>query len=300
MRSMTGFAAQTFSHHVADQSYDLEWDIRAVNGRSLDLRLRIPEAFGSIEKSIRDLVASQVARGNVSLTLKLRAAQAASVAPLDPQALDALLAMLDQVNGAAQARGILLQAPSALELLGWRGVLQTGPDSATFDPVIMAPLILDSLGPVLAAFNQMRAQEGLALSSVLHGQLDRIAQLVTDARALLPDRAAAQAAAISRALSELASQTRADPARLEQELALLAVKSDVAEELDRLEAHVASARAMLDDPQPVGRKLDFLMQEFNREANTLCSKAQHLDLTRIGLELKTVIDQMREQVQNLE
>jgi uncharacterized protein (TIGR00255 family) len=211
-----------------------------------------------------------------------------------------LLAALDLVNATAQARGILLQAPSAIDLLGWRGVLQSGPDSATIDLAALAPALLDSLGPVLAAFNATRAQEGAALAVVLGGQLDQIAALIAQARALLPERARASAEAFARALDQITTQTRADPARLEQELALLAVKTDVAEELDRLDAHVASARTMLAHDQPVGRKLDFLMQEFNREANTLCSKAQHLDLTRIGLELKTVIDQMREQVQNLE
>ncbi|MFN4056834.1 MAG: YicC/YloC family endoribonuclease [Roseinatronobacter sp.] len=300
MRSMTGFAAHAHSVEVAGQAYEVEWDIRAVNGRGLDLRLRVPETIGFIEKSIRDLVAAQVARGNVGLSLKLRAAQAPSAAPLDPQALEALLAALDHVNGAAQARGILLQAPSALDLLGWRGVLQTGPDSATFDQAALGPVILESLRALLLAFNTMRAQEGATLSAILSAQLDQIAQAVAQARALLPDRARAQAEALTRALAATTAQTRADPARLEQELALIAVKSDVTEELDRLDAHVATARALLSDPQPVGRKLDFLMQEFNREANTLCSKAQYLDLTRIGLELKTVIDQMREQVQNLE
>jgi uncharacterized protein (TIGR00255 family) len=300
MRSMTGFAAQTVALDAAHPGLEADWDMRAVNGRGLDLRLRVPETLGFLEKSIRDLVAGQVARGNVSLSLKLRATQSPGTPPLDPQALDALLGALDLVNGRAQARGVLLQAPSALDLLGWRGVLQTGPDSATFDPGLLGPAILDSLAGVLAAFNAMRATEGAALAQVLASQLDQIARLVADARALLPDRARAAADALVRALDAVMAQTRLDPARLEQELALLAVKSDVAEELDRLEAHVASARAMLADPQPVGRKLDFLMQEFNREANTLCSKAQHLDLTRIGLELKTVIDQMREQVQNLE
>ena len=299
MRSMTGFAAKVVTLDVAGQSLDGEWDLRAVNGRGLDVRLRLPETLGFLEKTIRDLVAAHVARGTVTLSLKLRAMQPTDAPPLDLQALGMVFAALDQVNGAAQARGILLQAPSALDLLAWRGVLQAGPDSATFDPLALGPQLVQSLRTVLAEFNDMRAQEGAALRVVLLTQLDQIALLATQARALLPERAAAQAQSMARALATLQAAV-ADPARLEQELALLAVKSDIAEELDRLDAHVASARAMLADTQPVGRKLDFLMQEFNREANTLCSKAQHLDLTRIGLELKTLIDQMREQVQNLE
>lgn len=300
MRSMTGFAAHSAQLDLDGHQLDVEWDIRAVNGRGIDLRLRLPEAYGFMEKPVRDFVASQVARGNVTLSLKLRDVKAASAAPLDPAALDALLATLDQVNATAQAHGVLLQAPTALDLLSFRGVLTHGPDSVAIEPAKLIPALLDTLEPLVTAFNAMRAQEGAALRGILIGQLDQIAQLTEQARALLPERAQASAEALARAVEQILLQTRADPARLEQELALLAVKTDVAEELDRLAAHVAAARTILASDAPSGRKLDFLMQEFNREANTLCSKAQHMDLTRIGLELKTVIDQMREQVQNLE
>jgi len=147
----------------------------------------------------------------------------------------------------------------------------------------------------------MRSAEGQALAAVLTGQLDQIASLTADAQAETAARATTQADTLRDGLARIMAATDAvDPARLAQELALLAVKTDVTEELDRLAAHVEAARAHVADPAPVGRKLDFLMQEFMREANTLCSKAQSLALTRIGLDLKTVIDQMREQVQNVE
>jgi uncharacterized protein (TIGR00255 family) len=147
----------------------------------------------------------------------------------------------------------------------------------------------------------MRRAEGRALAQVLAAQLDRIAGLTADAQAETANRSATQADTLREALARvLAASDAVDETRLAQELALLAVKTDVTEELDRLSAHVDAARALVADPAPVGRKLDFLMQEFMREANTLCSKAQSLALTRIGLDLKTVIDQMREQVQNVE
>lgn len=300
MRSMTGFASHTVTCDLQGQMLDMEWDMRAVNGRGLDLRLRLPEAIGFLEKSVREKIAGQVARGNVTLSLKLRQAASSGAALIDAQALDAVLAALDQVNTTAQAQGVLLQAPTALDLLSWRGVLGHGQDLAIIDPAILGPAVLEHLDPVLAAFDSMRAQEGAALAMILSSQLDQIVALTQAARALLPARAQAMSDHLARAVAQVLDATRADPARLEQELAVQLVKTDVTEELDRLDAHCASARAMLDSAAPVGRKLDFLMQEFNREANTLCSKAQHLELTRIGLDLKTVIDQMREQVQNLE
>jgi uncharacterized protein (TIGR00255 family) len=154
---------------------------------------------------------------------------------------------------------------------------------------------------LLADFLDMRGREGAALRQVLERQLDEIAALTAQARAVLAPRAESMAAALRTALERVVGTAEgADPDRVAQELALIAVKADVAEELDRLTAHVEAAHTLLQETGPVGRKLDFLTQEFNREANTLCSKAQDRDLTRIGLDLKAVIDQMREQVQNVE
>jgi uncharacterized protein (TIGR00255 family) len=300
MRSMTGFASHAASCDLNGQRVDWEWDMRAVNGRGLDLRARLPEALGFIEKNIRDKVAAQVVRGNVTLNLKLRYTASILSAPVDLAALNGVLEALDLINTSAQAQGVLLQAPTALDLLSWRGVTGQGQDIATIDPTALGAAVLDSLDPVLAVFDSMRAQEGAALGGLLRAQLDQIANLTTAARAILPARAQAMAETLARGMTQVLDATRADPVRLEQELALILVKTDVTEELDRLDAHCASACSMLDSGAPVGRKLDFLMQEFNREANTLCSKAQHLELTRIGLDLKTGIDQMREQVQNLE
>lgn len=300
MRSMTGFASRAVTCDLDGQNVDVEWDMRAVNSRGLDLRLRLPETLGFIEKPVRDKITAQVARGAVTVSLKLRQGAVAGAVLIDPLALDGVLVALDQVNAIAQAQGVLLQAPTALDLLAWRGVLVQGQDIGAIDPASLGAAILDTLDPVLAAFDQIRAREGAALGAVLTRQLDQMQALTHAARALLPNRALAMSDHLKRALAQVLDATRADPARLEQELALILVKADVTEELDRLDAHCASAHAMLESATPAGRKLDFLMQEFNREANTLCSKAQYLELTRIGLDLKTLIDQMREQVQNLE
>ncbi len=182
-----------------------------------------------------------------------------------------------------------------------RGVLDVAAAEEDTAPLLKA--LTAQLPELLASFNDMRAREGAALAGgVLAAQVDRIEALTAEAAALVDARADAQAETLRTALSRVMENTDgADADRVAQELALIAVKTDVREELDRLVAHVAAARELLGgDAPPRGRKLDFLMQEFNREANTLCSKAQFAELTRIGLDLKAVIDQMREQVQNVE
>ena len=300
MHSMTGFASRTGSVQFESAILDWEWELRAVNGRGLDLRLRLPEGVGYIEKPLRDMLSAQIARGNVSLSLRLRLAHADAVAQIDIAALRGLLSALDQVGTEAQKAGVLLQAPSGLDLLGWRGVQPSGPNLATIATGQMEAILMAEAAPLIAEFNRMRAQEGQALARVIGAQLDAVADLVAQARALVAQRGAALQAQFHKALSAVTEATEADPQRIAQELALLAVKADLTEELDRLEAHCAAGRALVQASGPVGRKLDFLTQEFNREANTLCSKAQHLEMTRIGLDLKTVIDQMREQVQNVE
>ncbi|WP_071797054.1 YicC/YloC family endoribonuclease [Natronohydrobacter thiooxidans] len=300
MYSMTGYASRAGSHRLGTTILDWDWDMRAVNGRGLDLRLRLPDTLGFLEKSLRDRLSDQLSRGNVSLALRLRIAQAETVAQVDAEALEAVLAALDLIQSRAQAAGVLLQAPSALDLLAWRGVQQQGPEIATIPPEMLGRILLEDFDALLADFSQVRAQEGAALAGLLAGQLDEIARLTAAARDLRDARSADLRAHFERAMALVLESARADPGRIEQELALLAVKADLTEELDRLEAHCAAGHALLEAQGPVGRKLDFLTQEFNREANTLCSKAQHLEMTRIGLDLKTVIDQMREQVQNVE
>ena len=294
--SMTGFAAGRGQGAGAGWV----WDLRSVNGKGLDLRLRVPDWIDGLELALRGEISRAMSRGNVSLTLRVtRDAPEAEALRLNPASLRAVLAALAQVEAVSMEVGVTLAQPSPADVLTFRGVVEAG--AADEDTAPLRAAILADLPGLLADFTAMRASEGAALQAVIAGQLDEIARLTEAAAAQTEARKASQSDSLREAVARLmAAQDQVDPARLAQELALIAVKTDVTEELDRLRAHGAAARALLAETGSVGRKFDFLMQEFMREANTLCSKAQDIGLTRIGLDLKTVIDQMREQVQNVE
>lgn len=301
VRSMTGAAALTAEVAGGGEARPVsaQWELRAVNGRGLDLRLRLPEGLEGLESGLRTALAARIRRGSVSLSLRLNRAEAAAALRPDPLALASALAAVAEVQRAAEEAGVALRPPTAAEVLNLRGVLVAGPEPGPPGPLVAE--LLAQAGGLIARFDETRAAEGAALAAVLAGQLGTVESLVTQARATLPDRAADQASALRAALDRLGTlPAPVDPGRIEQELALLALRGDVTEELDRLSAHVAAARALLAGGGPVGRQLEFLVQEFNREANTLCSKSQSPALTRIGLDLKSVIDQMREQSLNLE
>lgn len=296
LRSMTGFAAQ---RGAGEGGYGWAWEMRAVNGKGFDLRLRLPDGLEPLEQKLRASVAETVQRGTVSVTLKLTRDSTVEGFALQPKALEAALVALAEVEAHARAQRLTLAPVTAADVLQMRGVMETRrPDDQDLSP--LTPALLADFAQTLRAFDAMRATEGAALVAVLDGQLAQIATLVDAARTQVEARRDQAATSLAEAMARILGAVDADPARIAQELALMAVKADVAEELDRLQAHVAAARALLSGAGPVGRKLDFLMQEFNREANTLCSKAQAIALTQIGLDLKHVIDQMREQVQNLE
>lgn len=296
--SMTGFAARKGQ----GSGHGWAWDLRSVNGKGLDLRLRVPDWIDGLEAALRAELGRALGRGNVSLSLKVARdgmAEGAEALRVNPPVLKAVLAALAEVEQAAMTVGVTLAQATAADVLAVRGVLDQS--SSDDDTAPLRAAILADLPALLADFNAMRAAEGAALNGVIAAQLDRIAALTRDAKVEAEARRDATASALRDALAKVIANTDGvDEARLTQELALIAVKNDVTEELDRLTAHVDAARALLAEAGPVGRKFDFLMQEFMREANTLCSKAQALTLTRIGLDLKTVIDQMREQVQNVE
>jgi len=291
---MTGYA--TRRGQGAGQTW--VWDLRGVNGKGLDLRLRIPDGIDGLEPGIRAEVARVVTRGNLSLNLKVESeAGAGGSLRVNTGVLADVLRALSQVEAAAMDLGVTLAQATQAEVLAVRGVLDFGTVEVEQGP-LKAALLADLPG-LLTDFNAARGAEGAALAAVLTAQLDRIAGLAAEARVTAAARTETAAetlrAQVARVLAE-----GVDEGRLAQELALLAARADVTEELDRLDAHVTAACALLADTVPVGKKFDFLMQEFMREANTLCSKAASGGLTRIGLDLKTVIDQMREQVQNVE
>jgi uncharacterized protein (TIGR00255 family) len=296
--SMTGFAACKGS----GLGYDWAWDLRSVNGKGLDLRLRVPDWVDGLEPLVRAALASAVTRGNVSLTLKLNrdpTAEAATAMRLNLPALTAALQALAKVEHCAMSQGLTLAQPNAADVLALRGIVETG--TADEDTAPIRDALMADLPRLLAEFATSRRSEGAALSGVLAAQVGQIVDLTAAAAAEMaahPDHAATTLKVALARLLDAADGL--DETRLAQELALLAVKTDVQEELDRLAAHANAAQDLLAATGPVGRKFDFLTQEFLREANTLCSKSPTLAVTRIGLDLKTVIDQMREQVQNVE
>jgi uncharacterized protein (TIGR00255 family) len=295
MESMTGFASAKGAAHGASWS----WELRSVNGKGLDLRLRVPDWIEGLEARLRTRLTSEVGRGNVTLNLRLAREEGSPDLSVNPAGLNAIIAAMARVEAEAMQAGLSLAPATAADILGLRGVLETRGLDADTGPLLAA--LLADFETVLADFRAMRRAEGQALARVIAGQLQQITALVDQIAAATEARQADIAAALRANLARvLDNSDGADPQRVAQELALIAVKADVTEEIDRLRAHVAAATALLQDKEPVGRKLDFLTQEFNREANTLCSKAQHVALTRIGLDLKTVIDQMREQVQNIQ
>jgi uncharacterized protein (TIGR00255 family) len=295
LRSMTGFATA----RGEGGGWDWVWDIRSVNGRGLDLRLKLPDWVEGLEAAVRAAVPRRVARGSVSVALRLSRAGGEAAGRLDREALAAALAAMAEVEATAAAAGLSLRPASAVELMGLRGVMDGAGEAAGDEG--LAARIAAGLPALLDAFDAMRLAEGRELARLLAGQIDEVAALTAAAAAEAAARQDEMAARLRENLARvLGNSEGADPGRVAQELAMLAVKADVREEIDRLTAHVAAARELLAAEGPVGRKLDFLTQEFNREANTLCSKAQSERLTRLGLDLKHVIDQMREQVQNVE
>ncbi|AKS45994.1 TIGR00255 family protein [Octadecabacter temperatus] len=295
---MTAFATQQGNSASDAGETTWVWDVRSVNGRGLDVKIRLPEGTPGLEAAVRSATAEHVTRGNVTIGLRLQRAQAEGALQIDPARMDLILEALDTVQDRAFDKGVTLGQPTAADVLAQRGVLVNGQAADSAD--LLEPLSAD-LHVALGALKDMREAEGAALLAVLTEQVDQIEELTTQSVSAAKDRTEAVKTQLADALARVMdSATGADPDRVAQELALLAVKSDITEEIDRLGAHIKAARDLLAQGSPVGRKLDFLTQEFNREANTLCSKAQDVALTQIGLALKAVIDQMREQVQNVE
>ena len=296
LTSMTGFADR--SGAVGNLAWT--WEARSVNGRGLDVRLRLPEGFDSLDAPLRAIAAKFLTRGSVTVILRVVRGAAVGVPRLNEAALGAAVEAALAASEAASRAGLDLAPMTAADLLAVRGVVESDATLPADGQEALNALAADA-EPLLSALANARRSEGAALAALVAAQVDQIAALTADARATAEARAGANGALLrTRVEAVLAGTAAVDEARLAQELALVAVRADVTEELDRLGAHVAAARMLLSADGPVGRRLDFLMQEFNREANTLCSKSGSAELTAIGLELKVVIDQMREQVQNVE
>ncbi len=269
----------------------LAWEIRSLNHRYLDLSLRLPEEFRPLEGTVRERIASRVHRGKVECSLRFQPSGAVTTdLTLNRPLVERLIGLCVTVNGLHDTPGTV----DPLRLLAWPGVVESGePD---LDPVLAEAVdLLDATVDELVA---TRAREGERIRDMLLERLDAIDRLVSELRSQLPALRETQRTRIERRLAEL--DIDAEPGRLEQELVLVLARMDVDEELDRLQAHVQEVRQVLDRDEPVGRRLDFLMQELNREANTLGSKSNASETTRTSVELKVLIEQMREQIQNVE
>ena len=295
IRSMTGFASAS----GAEAPFSWGWEVRSVNGKGLDLRLRVPDWVDGLEVGLRKKLSACAARGNITCNLRLIREDSGNSLTVNAAQLETVLTALHQIEQHAMDAGVSLAPSKATDIVTMRGVLE--PAALEQDTARLCSALIADFDSVLADFDAMRQNEGTTLASVLDDQLVQVATLTAQAAALAEVRKDEMAGTLRRNLARVLENTDgADEARVAQELALIAVKSDITEEIDRLGAHVSAARTLLEQGGPVGRKLDFLMQEFNREANTLCSKAQNAALTNVGLALKAVIDQMREQVQNVE
>lgn len=293
LSSMTGFARTD----GASDGFTWQWELRSVNGRGLDIKIRVPQGYETMEWPAREVVAKAIRRGTVSAGLTVQRSTGAAEVRLN----EAVLA--EVIEAARRVRELTgSDAPRAEGLLGLRGVLEvveTPADEAGEKE--RATLMLAGLDQALGLLVAARAAEGARLADVLRLQLDAMERLIL---AIEADPERSPGAVKSRLAAQVAKLLEAgetlDPARLHQEAVLLATRADVAEEIARLEAHIAAARELMQDSGPSGRKLDFLAQELNREANTLCAKSAASAITHRGLELKHVVDQWREQAQNIE
>jgi uncharacterized protein (TIGR00255 family) len=293
LSSMTGFARG----HGVSGSYAWAWEVKSVNGKGLDLRLRLPSGWDAIEAAVRARAAERLARGSIQANLTVERSGAAPVVHINTAVLEAIMATARELFSRIDT------APPSLDgLLALKGVMEVSEaeESEEERRVAETAAVAGFIG-LLGALTEMRQREGAALGRVLSTRLSEIGALAQRAE-LVPGR---RPEAIRVRLAEqvaalLAQSDRFDADRLHQEAILIATKADVREELDRLAAHVAQAQQLIEHGGPIGRRLDFLAQELNREANTLCAKANDVELTNIGLELKAAVEQFREQVQNVE
>jgi uncharacterized protein (TIGR00255 family) len=293
LQSMTGFARA--DGNAGGMRF--HWELRSVNGRSLDVRLRLPAGQEALELPVRESIGKRLARGNVTATLVVDQQAEMGGVRVNEVALGTIVAAIERLVATGR-----FERPRPEGVLALKGVLETGgPAADPADNAATGKALLEALSRALDGLAAARIAEGGRLGSVLAEALARIEALtaaIGGSTARKPEVIAARLADLVGKL--VATGPTLDPDRLHQEAVLLATRADVEEELKRLTAHIAAARDLLAESAPVGRRLDFLAQELNREANTICSKANDIEITRLGLELKAVIDQVREQVQNIE
>ena len=293
LSSMTGFARS----HGASGPYAFEWELKSVNAKGFDFRTRLPPGWDDIEATVRRRSAQILSRGTIYANLTLKRSSAASVIRINEEVLASVLKAAGDLSGRIDA-----VAPSIDGLLSIKGVLEVvEPETDEVEEQAAKAAVAEAFGEALSSLVDMREREGVVLGQILLQRMDEIERLAGKAEAA-PGR---QPDAVRVRLAEqisvlLETSDRFDQDRLNQEAILIAAKADIREELDRIASHISQVRELIGGGGPIGRRLDFLAQEFNREVNTCCSKSNDLELTNIGLAMKNVVEQFREQIQNLE
>ena len=292
LTSMTGIA--TLSGAVG--AYDWSMELRGVNNKGLDIRARVPDWLVGLDQVARKAIAAEVARGSLQFSLKGSMSEGTVQRQIDPVKLEQILTNAAHLARLAKDKGLKFAPIGLSDISSQNGFIDF--EAGDLAKAELKQKIVVELPKIIAQFQNSRQEEGLALHAVLKAGVVEMERILDLSRAATENRADEFETNFKAAISRLKQDI--EPARLAQEMAILAVKSDITEEIDRLAAHIAAARALLASQEPAGRKFDFLMQEFNREANTLCSKSNSKSLTALGVEMKVLIDQMREQVQNVE
>src|SRR5919201_4038314 len=293
LSSMTGFARS----HGASGPYVFEWELKSVNAKGFDLRLRLPQGWDELDAFAKKRAAELLARGTVYANLAVKRTDALSTVRINEEVLASVVRAASQLAGRIDA-----VAPSVDGLLAIKGVIEVvEPESNEEEDTAAKAAAMIAFEQALTSLVEMRRREGATLGQVLGARVDEIEKLAKRAEAAPGRKPEAIRARLAEQIATLLEASdRFDQERLNQEAILIATKADIREELDRIASHIAQAREMIGKGGPIGRRLDFLAQEFNREVNTCCSKSNDIELTNTGLEMKNVVEQFREQVQNLE
>ncbi|MGB0813447.1 MAG: YicC/YloC family endoribonuclease [Paracoccaceae bacterium] len=294
---MTGYASDTIL--VGDFSLDAE--IKSVNSKSFDLKIYLPEYMTFMENDIRQLVSKQIARGSIVLKIKAKHNdEASSNFTLNNEVLNTAIDEIKTIEQKCDEKNIQFSPLTVLDFFSVKGVWEENKISQT-ETLELKSVMLDKLPELIKKFMETRRIEGQGLQAILVEKLSSIMEFIKEIDKILPDRSRHLKKNFKTALDKIINeQNQVDENRLEQEIALLVIKQDIQEELDRLKVHIVSMQDLVNSSKVVGKKLDFLSQELNREVNTICSKSQYSDLTKLGIEMKTLVDQFREQVQNVE
>lgn len=294
---MTGYA----SGSVQANSVSLDFEIKSVNSKSLDLKIFLPEYLSVFENDLRQIVLKKISRGSVFLKIKLnQQTEYQNNYVLNDKVLQNVFEKIENIERICDEKNIPLEPLKALDFLAVKGVWEENKNSSTNVDDIKK-IVLDKTEELVVSLSQTRKKEGQGLHSILSEKLSSLKELRKAAEKTLPARSNHLKKNFKSTIDGIISETsKIDENKLEQEIAIIAIKQDITEELDRLKVHIESMQDLLSSSGIVGKKLDFLSQELNREVNTICSKSQYSDLTKVGIEMKTVVDQFREQIQNVE